>query len=123
MSTADKYMDHEYHFKGKWDVPSICGLRVIHKSRKTIVIATNLYKNNPGTSISRWSAPLATNICNDFEIDPKKLFFIEHNPDRQSKLDFYKETFDAVEFDLDGDRFVNPQWRRISKKEVDDMIS
>ena len=123
VKATGKYMDFEYHFKGKWDVPGICGLKVVRKTKKTIVIATNLYENNPGTSISRWSAQLATAICKDLKIDPEHLFFIEHNPDRQSKLDFYKETFDIVEFDLDGDLFTNPRWRRISKKEVDDIIS
>ena len=123
MITADKYMDQEYHFKGKWDMPGICGLKVVRKPERTIVIATNLYKNNPGTSISRWSAQLATAICNDFDIDPSYLLFIEHNPDRQSKLEFYKETFDLVEFDSDAEGFINPRWKRIERNEVDDMIS
>jgi hypothetical protein len=116
-------MDREYHFKGKWDVPGVCGLKVVQKQKKTIVIATNLYEHNPGTSISRWSAQLATSICTDLKIDPAHLVFIEHNPDRNSKLDFYKETFDVIEFDRDGDQFINPRWTRISKKEVDNMLS
>lgn len=123
MFTADKYMDQEYHFNGKWDVPSICGLKVVYKPDKVFIVATNLYENNPGTSISRWSAQLATDICKDFKINPKQLVFIEHNPDRQSKLDFYEETFDVVEFDCIDDQFMNPRWRRISKKEVDNMLS
>lgn len=116
-------MDREYHFKGKWDVPGICGLKVAQKPGKTIVIATNLYENNPGTSISRWSAQLATAICNELRIDPSQLVFIEHNPDRHSKLEFYKETFDIVDFVWESDSFTNPSWKRISKKEVDAMLS
>jgi hypothetical protein len=123
MTSTGKYMDREYHFKGKWDVPGVCGLKVVQKPEKTIVIATNLYEHNPGTSISRWSAQLATSICKDLKTDPAHLVFIEHNPDRQSKLDFYKETFDVIEFDRDGDQFINPRWTRISKKEVDNMLS
>ncbi len=122
MEAADKYIDQKYYFKGKWDVPSVCGIKVIKSPGKTMVIATNLYKSNPGTSISRWSAQLATAICNDLNIDSNKLIFIEHNPDRHSKLDFYEETFDIVEFRWDGDRFVEPVWRRVSKKEVNDML-
>lgn len=122
MNPADKYVDRKYHFKGKWNVPSVCGIKVIKSPGKTIVIATNLYKSNPGTSISRWSAQLATTISNDLNIDPDHLVFIEHNPDLRSKLDFYKETFDVVEFRWDGNRFVEPVWRRVSKKEVDDML-
>ena len=123
MGTADNYIDRQYHFKGKWDVPSVCGLKVVEKPGKTIVIATNLYDSNPGTSISRWSAQLATAICNDLNIDPGHLVFVEHNPDLHSKLDFYKETFDVVEFTWEGNHFANPAWKRVSKKEIDDMLS
>ena len=122
MKEQSKYRDRIYHFKGKWDVPSICGLKVVEKPDKTIVIATNLYDENPGTSISRWSAQLATSICNDLNIDPAKLLFIEHNPDVHSRLDFYRETFDIVTFQRDGDRFTQPKWKRITKEEVDGLI-
>jgi len=114
-------MDRIYHFKGKWDVPSICGLKVIEKSDKTIVIATNLYDENPGTSISRWSAQLATAICKEQNIDPGKLLFIEHNPDIHSRLEFYQETFDT--FHREDDHFTQPQWHRISRDEVDKLIN
>ncbi|NOX85009.1 MAG: hypothetical protein GXO86_03435 [Chlorobi bacterium] len=122
MKEKSKYMDRVYHFKGKWDVPSICGLKVVEKPDKTIVIATNLYDENPGTSISRWSAQLATGICNELKIDPGKLLFIEHNPDIRSRLDFYKETFDIVTFHREEDHFTQPQWKRISREEVDELI-
>ena len=123
METQDKYIDQHFPFKGKWDVPSVCGLKVVEKSDKTIVIATNLYKINPGTSISRWSAQLTTAICNELNIDPAKLLFIERNPDRHSNLEFYEETFDIVEFLREGDHFTNPVWKRISKDEVDEWLT
>lgn len=122
MTSTDKYIDRQYHFPGKWDVPSICGLKVVKKPDKTIVIATNMYKTNPGTSISRWTAQLATIICNDLNIDPSHLVFIEHNPDRKSKLVYYAEAFDIVEFRREGDHFVEPVWKRLSKAAVDDML-
>lgn len=123
MEHTDKYIDQHFHFKGKWDILSLCGLKVFEKSDKTIVIATNLYKLNHGTSISRWLAPLATVICRECKIDPKRLLFIERNPDRKSKLDFYKEIFDIVELDWEENHFVNPVWKRVSKKEVDELLS
>ncbi len=124
METGEKkYIDQIYHFKGKWEAPSLCGLKIVRKPGKTIVIATNLYDENPGTSISRWSAQLATTICNEFNINPEELIFIEHNPDVHSRLEFYGETFDIVEFDRDGEYFVNPVWKRVSKEEVNDMLS
>ena len=123
MNASDKYIDQHYHFKGKWDVPSVCGLKVVELNDKTIVVATNLYEINPGTSISRWTAQLASSICEEFNIDFSKLHFIERNPDRKSNLDFYKETFDLVEFTVNGNQFSNPSWKRLSKDEVDDLIS
>ncbi len=123
MKTDDKYVDRLYHFNGKWDMPGICGLKVVRKSGKTIVIATNLYDKNPGTSISRWSAQLATIICSELEIDPGELVFIERNPNIHSRLEFYAETFDIVEFDREGSHFANPVWKRISGDEVDELIA
>lgn len=123
MNRSDKYIDQHYHFKGKWEVPSVCGLKIVEKEEKVIVLATNLYESNPGTSISRWTAQLARSICTDFNIDLKKLRFIERNPDRKSNLDFYKETFDLVEFTIEGSQFTNPSWKRLGKDEVDELIS
>lgn len=122
MENLDKYIDQVYHFKGKWGVPSLCGLKVIQKKTKAIVIATNLYESNPGTSISRWIAPLANSICSDFKIAFSQLLFIERNPDRQSKLEFYEETFDLVEFEIDNSQLSNPIWNRISKEKIDEII-
>lgn len=122
MEIPSKYIDEVYHFKGKWELPSLCGLKIVEQSDRTVVIASNLYESNPGTSISRWIAPLATNICKDFNIPHQKLFFIEHNPDRNSKLDFYKQTFDAVGFSWDGEKLTDPRWKRISIEEVDVIL-
>jgi len=122
MQTQDNYIDQHFHFKGKWDVPSLCGLKVVEKPDRSIVIATNLYKVNPGTSISRWSAQLATTICKELNIDHNKLVFIERNPDRKSNLEFYEETFDIVEFRWEKDHFIDPVWKRISKAEVDELL-
>lgn len=123
MKNTDKYIDRDYHFKGKWEAPSLCGLKVISRPGKTIVIGTNLYKRNPGTSISRWVAQLASDICHEYNVDLNQLVFIERNPDRKSNLDFYKETFDLVEFTFAGNQLSNPKWKRLSKKEVDELIS
>ncbi len=121
MKTDDKYVDRHYHFKGKWDVPGLCGLKIVRKAGQTVVIATNLYDENPGTSISRWSAQLADSVCRDFDIPPGELLFIERNPDIHSRLAFYQETFDIVSFDRVDGRFANPVWKRISHEEVDEL--
>jgi hypothetical protein len=123
MIFESKYIDQIYNFKGAWDVPSFCGLKIIAKNEKTIVIITELYDSNPGSSVTSWIDKLATELIRKFEIDPEKLILIEHNPDRKSSLEFFKETFDKVNLDWDGTKFMNPVWERISKEQVFNLLN
>jgi hypothetical protein len=81
MCHIPKYVDQIYHFKGAWDVPSFCGLKIIQKIEKTIIIATDLYDHNPGSSVTSRAKELATELIHKFKIDTHKLVFIEHLPD------------------------------------------
>ena len=119
----NKYQDQVYNFKGLWDLPSICGLKMVKKDDKTIVIATDLYDNNPGTSITEWNTKLAMELCNKFEINPKNIIFIEHTPEKDTKLEFNRETFFRVDFTLENNQFINPDWNQLTKEEVDKLIS
>jgi len=123
MIRDSKYIDQIYHFKGAWDVPSFCGLKIIAKNVKTIVIVTELYDSNPGSSVTSWVEKLATELILKFEIEPEKLFLIEHNPDRKSNLEFFQETFDIVSFERIEEKLINPSWKRLTKAEVDNLIS
>ena len=117
------YQDQVYNYKGLWDIPSMCGLKIVKKSNKTIVIATELYENNPGTSVADWNTKLAKELCTKYEIDPKSIVFIEHTPDKETKLKFNLESFFQVKFDFENDQFVNPNWKQITKEEVDKLIN
>jgi hypothetical protein len=116
------YIDQVYEFKGQWDAPSLCGLKIVRGAEKTVVIASELYDRNPGTSVTAFCAPLATLICRHFTIAPETLVFIEHCPDRGSNLVAYQETFHVVALEWDGEKFMNPVWTRITKAEVDDWL-
>ena len=119
----NKYMDQYYDYKGQWDSPSRCGLRIIkRKDGKLLVIVTEIYRQNPGTAVTEWIAPLATGIMKEYKSSPENLIFIEHSPDLKSKLTFYGETFDAVTFDWDGVTLVSPKWTRLTREEVDAMM-
>lgn len=122
MKTDMSYIDRVFKFKGQWDIDSICGLKIVEKNGKHIVIASEFYDRNPGTSITNFCAPLAMIICEKFEIDPQKMIFIEHTPDQKSKLEIYSATFDLVHFDWDGKELSNPDWERITKEKVDAMM-
>ena len=123
MERSEQFMDQEYEYKGLWDVPSKCGLKIITKSEVTIAIATELYDDNPGTSVANWSHQLATEICLKNSADPQSFIFIEHTPDMKSRLSFYEETFFKVNYEWDGEKFVNPQWETLARKQVEEMIA
>jgi hypothetical protein len=116
------YFDVIYEFKGQWDVLSRCGLKKIDKSDKTIVIATELYAENPGTSVTSFCAQLAGMICKEHSILPEKLVFIVHDPDSKSKLSFMNGFFYKVDLFWDGNKFTQPKWNQIDKTEVDNMM-
>jgi hypothetical protein len=119
----DAYMDRHFDFLGQWETPSRCGLKIVRrKDGKTLVIATEIYRQNPGTPVTEWVSPLATQIMQYIDEPPENYIFIEHTPDLRSKLTFYEETFDLVDFEWDGGKFINPRWTRLSNEEVNRMM-
>ncbi len=119
----NKYMDSYFDYLGHWERPSRCGLKIVRRTDgKTLAIATEIYRQNPGTPVTELVAPLATQIMKEHGCSPEQYIFIEHTPDMGSKLDFYEETFDLVNFDWNGESLVNPKWTRITPVEVDGMM-
>lgn len=124
MNGKDKFTDFIYHYKGEWGVDSKCGLKLAKTSNGiTIVIATDLYDENPGTSVTSWNASLATAIAKEYKIPALQLYFVEHTPDRGSKLTFYKETFFHVSFQWDGEKFTQPDWQAVTREEIEELLS
>ncbi len=122
MTPAYDFIDSLYKFKGKWDIPSHCGLKIIQKNGKNIVIATDLHEDNPGTAVTEFCSELANLIIKEYSIKHDSLIFIEHTPELKSKLSHNSETFDIVTFDWDGEKFINPDWKRISRDEFTSLI-
>lgn len=114
----NEFIDSFYNFKGLWNVPSKCGLKVVQNKNMTVFIVTELYDENPGTSVTNYCAQLASLLREDYNANPETLIFIEHVPGRGSKLENYSETFDKVSFKWDGKAFSDPKWDRISKEKV-----
>ena len=123
LNMKNRYQDQIYNFTGLWDVPSICGLKIVEKVDKTIIIATDLYERNPGSSISEWNTKIAMELCIKNNIDPLKLIFIVHTPEKDTKLEFNRETFFQVKFDLENNKFVNPDWIQLKKDDVDKLLN
>ena len=118
-----KYMSSYHDYKGLWDSPSKCGLKVIKRADgKVMVIVTEIYRQNPGTAVTECVASLATGLLKEYKVAPENFIFIEHSPDLKSKLTFYGETFDLVSFEWDGKNFANPKWTRLTHEAVDAMM-
>ena len=95
-----------YNYTGFHGCECICNLEII----KNLVIATELNENE-GTSITNMAEHLATLICQEFEIEPKHLIWIEHYPVRPGRSRQLPASYDLVQFNLDSlGTFRDPRW-------------
>lgn len=120
---VSNYQDQIYHFKGLWDLPSICGLKIVKKPNNSIIIATDLFDENPGTSITEWNTKLVKEICDNNNINYNEVIYIEHTPNKKTKLSFNQESFYQVKFNIIDDKFDNPKWEEMTKDQVDKLIT
>jgi hypothetical protein len=115
-ATLDR-IDTIFEFTGSWGIASKCGLMHFSFDGKDGIIVSELYQDNPGTSITQVTTSLAMQICEKFNIDPKNMIYIEHCPDMNSKLSFYNEEFYKVNFEFIDGKFVNPSWKMLTMVE------
>jgi hypothetical protein len=113
MRVPEKYYDEIFNFRGQWDMPSSCGLKILKGKSRTAVIVTELYQDNPGTSITAAGKKLAEQICAAKELRLEEIQYIECSPDTNSKLSFYDEEF--FEVDFSG---AEPAYRQLSGEEA-----
>ncbi|MCL2129376.1 MAG: hypothetical protein FWH35_03375 [Treponema sp.] len=117
MRVPEKYYDEIFNYSGQWDVPSSCGLKIIRRE-KPIIIVTELYQDNSGTSVTAAGKNLAEQICRNKGLSLSGIMYIECNPDTDSKLSFYDEKFFEVDF-LSG---KEPIYRLMDAGEIKDLI-
>jgi hypothetical protein len=123
MKVSDKYYDEIFDFAGQWELPSKCGLKIIEKEGKKIVIVTELYQENPGTSVTYAGYLLAKQICERKEILPDEMIYLECNPDTDSKLSFYDEAYFEVTFPEKKGEKGRPVYRRLTEEEVQKLFN
>lgn len=122
MKVSDKYYDEIFDFLGQWDMPSKCGLKIIEHQGKKIIVVTELYQDNPGTSVTYAGGSLAGQICEKKGFNKEDIIYIECNPDTNSKLSFYNEVFFEVSFEIINDTFVNPIYKQLTPKNIKDYF-
>lgn len=101
MKVPKEYYDETFDFLGTWGERSCCGLKIRRYEGKTYVVVTELYQENPGTSITYAGRKLADQICAAKGIEPAEMVYIECAPDTNSKLSFYDEEYFEVDFAAD----------------------
>lgn len=98
MRVSPAYYDEVFEFKGQWDMPSICGLKIREVEGEKYIIVTELYQDNPGTSVTYAGESLARQICERKGLSLDDCIYIECTPDTNSKLSFYDEEYFRVDF-------------------------
>jgi hypothetical protein len=122
MKVPEKYYDEIFQFAGQWDMPSSCGLKTIHKGGKTYIITTELYQENPGTSITYAGGSLIKQICDRKNLDVNAITYIECNPNTNSKLSFYDEEMFEVSYEIVEGMPTNLSYRQLSKEEIQSIV-
>lgn len=118
MKVSTDYYDEIFEFKGEWDAPSICGLKIREVQGRTYIIVTELYQDNPGTSITYAGKSLALQICEKKGLDLDSCTYIECTPDTNSKLSFYDEEYFRVDFDAD----LQHKYHQLSAEEIKKIL-
>ena len=122
MKVDDKYFDEIFDFDGQWDMPSKCGLKIIQKEDITVVITTELYQDNPGTSITYAGGSLIKQICDAKGLDPLHIVYVECNPNTNSKLSFYDEELFRVDFRLEDGTPTDLKYTQLTSDEIMKLV-
>ena len=118
MKVPSKYYDEIFEFTGQWDQPSACGLKIFDKDDKKIVVVTELYQDNPGTSVTSAGKNLAEQICERKGLSLPEILYLECTPDTNSVLSFYDEQYFEVTF---NDK-QQASYRKLSKEEIEKLL-
>ena len=113
MKVSPAYYDEVFNFRGQWDMPSSCGLKIRVVDGVTYIIVTELYQENPGSSVTYAAKYLADQICEAKGIKLSECVYIECTPDTNSKLSFYDEEYYKVDFSADS-----PSYELLSAEEI-----
>lgn len=117
MRVSEKYYDEVFPFSGQWEMESACGLKIRKKEGKIYIIVTELYQDNPGTSVTYAGQSLRDQICAAKGLNPEEVVYLECNPNTNSKLSFYDEEFFEVDF-----TGAQPKYRQLTADEVKQIV-
>jgi hypothetical protein len=111
-----------FHFKDALKRSGECLIRVYELGSRVVVIATDL---DEGPSVTNAAEEIATQIVEQFNIDPERLIWVEHYPRKDTRAKpgtALGEEYDFVVFEWDGDHFRNPDWTYSNRLEIEELV-
>ena len=130
MSLRDSTHGFDVSYQGFGGCTSRCRVRALSRrlygEERTAVLLTEL-PDNPGTTVTLCIERLATGICRCLRLDPGRMLLIEHYPERsvagRSFPDLIlEEHVSLVSCHYDGSRFTRPTWKRIPRRQAEDLL-
>ncbi len=106
--------DTIFDYKGFWNCDSQCRIRIYDTSEITIVIASEIEKNE-GTSITNVCEYLIKKVGEHFCLNLHKTLWIEHYP---PDVLIEEDTYSMVSIDLRG----SACWTPIAQEKVEELI-
>ena len=107
---------YRLEFRAVNGYPSSCNI-TIYRAVQLIVVE----ETGEGMSITNAAERIATEVVKRYDIDPKRMMYVEHYPAEQRLL--YGESFDLVTFTWDGKTARNPDWRHMPPAEFHDILN
>lgn len=78
-----------------------------------LVILTELYEENPGSSVTGMVEAVATGVVKRYSLPPDCTEFIVHNPERSSRYEFFAEMFYRAKMQWDGEGYRDVEWEKV----------
>lgn len=111
-----------YYRAGPFAALACCRIRIWERyGEPPVVMATEL-PDNPGMSITNAAEYLATDVWELLGAPEREIVWIEHYPERGPAQRRIPEEFDRVTFTQTERGFAGPQWRRLSRAEVEALL-
>src|SRR6185503_8773416 len=81
VRTLPKEVSYDYSVLAN-RITARCRLRFFEAPTGDVVVVATELPDNPGMSITNAAEELAGTVCRDYGIDPERLVWVEHYPER-----------------------------------------
>lgn len=108
---------HRLDFRAPNGTNSSCDVTIYREIQLVVVSETG-----EGMSVTNAAEVIATEVVRQYEIDPKRMLFIEHYPESQRPKP-YGESYDLVTFIWGKYGAYSPTWRHLPPSEFNDILN